>query len=125
MSLAPADARYASLKPPTSAALEPALTSSTNSCDAAPGDPGVSSFTRISAAGRAPAATHFSAATPSASYVSEAVPGEPPRWQPTPFRASSDGNAGPASPCGPAGPAGPTAPRAPASPFAPAAPAGP
>src|SRR5689334_19440503 len=85
----------------------------------------MSSFTRISAAEPPPEATHFSVAIPPASYVSVAVPGEPPMWQPTPFRASSDGSAGPASPFGPAGPAGPAAPRVPAAPATPAGPAGP
>src|SRR5215475_8982379 len=85
----------------------------------------MSSFTRSSADEPPADGTHLSVATPPASYVSAAVPGAPARWQPTPFKASSDGSAGPASPFCPAGPAGPVGPRAPASPLAPATPAGP
>jgi hypothetical protein len=55
------------LKPPTSAALEPALNSSTNSFEAAPVEPVMNSFTRTSALEPPPEGTHLSVATPPAS----------------------------------------------------------
>ena len=67
VSLVPAEERYATLKPPTSAALEPALTSSTNSFDAAPVEPVMNSFTRICALEPPLEGTHLSVAMPPAS----------------------------------------------------------
>src|SRR5215216_400992 len=122
VSLVPSDDRYATLKPPTSAAELPALTSSTNSFEAAPVEPVMNSFTRISALEPPAEGTHLSVAMPVASYVSAAAPATPARWQPTPFRLSSDGSEGPAGPCAPVAPFAPAAPGGPVTPGEPASP---